>query len=147
MGKTIIDCPREFSPDTANLITKTIITNSVILTLNRTFMIINRKTLSSHPLDLYEYMQTTIKLIPKEFITAYNLHDKIHKDFVYMEISKGIYGLPQVIILTNELLKAKFHPNGYYETSTPGLWRHKTHPMYFYLAVNDFGIKMSARNM
>ena len=41
-----------------------------------------------------EYMRIPVKLIPKEFMDEYNLHDKIHKGHIYYEICKGIYGLP-----------------------------------------------------
>ena len=76
------------------------------------------------PLDWYECIQILIRLIREEFIMAYNLHDKIHKGFVYVKIRKDIYGLPQEGILANKLLIDKLHPHGYYKTSSIGLWRH-----------------------
>ena len=48
-----------------------------------------------------------------------------HKGFVYLEIRKAIYGLPQAGILANKLLWKRLAPHGYYEVAhTPGLWRH-----------------------
>ena len=61
--------------------------------------------------------------------------------FVYMEIQKGMYGLPQAGILVNKLLKKWLALHGYFEQPhTPGLWKHVSRPVWFNLCVNDFGI-------
>ncbi len=61
---------------------------------------------------------------------------------VYMDINKGIYGLPQDGMLSNKLLKEHMEENGYYELPhTPGLFTHKTRPIWFTLVVDDFGVK------
>ena len=75
-------------------------------------------------------------------ISAHNLRNLAHKGFVYMEIQKGMYGLPQAGKIANDKLRlhlAKF----VYEPApiTPGLWRHQTRPLKFSLVVDDFGIK------
>ena len=46
-----------------------------------------------------------IKLIPQEFIDRYDLTTKVKNGYVYIEIQKGVYGLPQAGILANKLLK------------------------------------------
>ena len=53
-----------------------------------------------------------IYLIPQELIDLYNLGDKVKYDakgvgYVYTEIRKGMYGLPQAGILSNKLLKER----------------------------------------
>jgi hypothetical protein len=59
-----------------------------------------------------------------------------------MEIHKGMYGLPQASILANKLLKERLAHHGYFEQlHTPGLWKHITHPVWFNLCVDGFGIK------
>jgi hypothetical protein len=59
-----------------------------------------------------------------------------------MEICKGMYGLSQAQILANKLLKKCLAIHGYYkQPHTPGLFKHKPHPVWFNLAVDDFGIK------
>ena len=58
-----------------------------------------------------------------------------------MEIRKGMYGLLQASILANNLLSKWLRESNYYETSTPGLWKHETKPVTFTLVVDDFGIK------
>jgi hypothetical protein len=59
-----------------------------------------------------------------------------------MEIRKGMYGLPQTIILANKLLKEGLACNGYFEQPhTPGLWKHVTCLVWFNLCVDNLGIK------
>ena len=49
----------------------------------------------NNPMDRYKYMNPTLNIIPDEIIQQYNLRKLAHKVFVYMEIQKGMYGLPQ----------------------------------------------------
>jgi hypothetical protein len=59
-----------------------------------------------------------------------------------MEIFKGMYGLPQAGILANKLLKKRLARHGYFkQPHTHGLWKHDSRPIWFNLAVDDFGIK------
>ena len=46
-------------------------------------------------MNIYEYMKLPLDNIPEEIIQQYNLINLEHKGFVYMEIQKGMYGLPQ----------------------------------------------------
>jgi hypothetical protein len=65
---------------------------------------------------------------------------------VYVEIQKGMYGLPQAGILTNELLQRNLAKDGYRTTQhTYGLWKHDTRPISFSLVVDDFGVKYIGR--
>jgi hypothetical protein len=51
-------------------------------------------------------MQLRLGIIPEEIILAYNLCDIADPDgWVYIEIRKGMYGLPQAGILENKLLE------------------------------------------
>eukprot|EP00957_Ditylum_brightwellii_P167576 12757174-Ditylum_brightwellii.AAC.1 len=60
--------------------------------------------------------------------------------WVYIEIKKGIYSLPQAGILANKLLMKCLAEHGYYPVQhIPGLWRHKWKPVTFALVVDDFG--------
>jgi hypothetical protein len=61
---------------------------------------------------------------------------------VYIEIQKGMYGLPQAGILTNELLQRNLANNGYRPTQhTHGLWKQDSRSTSFSLVVDDFGVK------
>ena len=94
------------------------------------------------PLDLFEYIQISITLFPANFIEHCRLNEKVLDGYVYMKIRKGIYGLPQVGVLANKLLKERLARHGYFEQPhTPGLWKHVTRPIWFNLCVDDFDIK------
>jgi hypothetical protein len=91
-------------------------------------------------------MKMSIALILADIIAHYNLNEKVLDGYVYMDIRKGMYGLPQAGILANELLKKCLARHGYFEQPhTPCLWRHVTHPIWFNLYVDDFGIKYIGR--
>jgi hypothetical protein len=58
------------------------------------------------PMPSLEYMRLQLNIIPKEIIVAYNLHELATPDgWVYIEIRKGMYGLPRAGILSNQLLE------------------------------------------
>ena len=83
-----------------------------------------------------------VDLIPPEIIDLYNLQPKIKNGDVYMEIQRGMYGLLQSGMLANKLLKERLEEYGFDKLPhTPGLFKHKMHPIWFCLTVDDFGIK------
>ncbi len=58
------------------------------------------------PMACLEYMCMKLKGLPKDFVLLYNLVDKVTSyGFVYINIQKGMYGLPQAGILAQELLE------------------------------------------
>ena len=57
------------------------------------------------PMERREYMRIRVELVPTAFMDKYNLHDKVKNGYIYMEIRRGMYGLPQAGILANTLLK------------------------------------------
>ena len=66
----------------------------------------------------------------------------VHQGWVYFEIVRGCYGLPQSRHLANDLLRTRLKKAGYFETATtPGLWKHSWRPIQFCLIVYDFGIE------
>ena len=59
---------------------------------------------------------------------------------------KGMYGLPQVDILAQDLLEQRLNKHGYHQSPiTPGLWQHDYWPISFTLCVDNFGIKYVGR--
>ena len=59
-----------------------------------------------------------------------------------MAIRKGMYNLPQAGTLVNTLLCERLATHGSHELQhMSGLWTHETHPIWFTLVVDDFGIK------
>ena len=95
----------------------------------------------------YEYMKIPLNVFPDHIIHQYQLKEHTLNGFVYIEIRKAIYGLPQAGILANQLLRQRLRPHGYYEVPhTPGLWKHTMRPIQFTLTVDDFGVKYVGRH-
>ncbi len=68
--------------------------------------------------------------------------------YVYCEIQKGMYGLPQVgiSIIAQELLKERLARYGYFQSKfIPGFWTHKTRAICFTLVVDNFAIKFTSK--
>ena len=61
-----------------------------------------------------EYMRMPIKLIPDEIVQEYDLLGLVTDGWVYIKITKGMYGLPQAGILANKQLKRRLAVAGYY---------------------------------
>jgi hypothetical protein len=143
VGGNLIDYPFELTTHTANMVSSKILWNSVISTKDARFAGADIKNMYLEtPLDRYEYMKMPIVLFPTDIIEHYRLNEKVLGGYVYMEIQKGIYGLPQVGLLANKLPKKRLVRHGYFEQPhTPGLWKHVSHPVWFNLCVDDFGIK------
>jgi hypothetical protein len=95
------------------------------------------------PLKRPEYIRVKLTDIPDEIIHEYRLKKVVdNKGFVYLEVTKGMYGLPQAGLLANELLEKRLNKHGYYQSKlVPGLWKHKTRPIMFTLVVDDFGVQ------
>ncbi len=56
------------------------------------------------PSDRFEYMRIPVAMVPQEIIDKYKLLGLVDNGHIYMEIRKGMYGLPQAGILANKLL-------------------------------------------
>jgi hypothetical protein len=66
------------------------------------------------PMVRYKYIWIKIDDIFDEIIVEYNLRDKVSSDgHIYVEIQKGMYGLPQAGILAQELLEKQLNEHGY----------------------------------
>jgi hypothetical protein len=91
-------------------------------------------------------MVINLASLPQEMIEKYDLIELSQDGKVYIEIQKGMYGLPQAGILANELLQRNLTKEGYRPTAhTHGLWTHDTRPISFSLVVDDFGVKYVGR--
>ena len=142
-GGNLINYPGKLTTQTADLTTSKLMWNSVLSTKGTKYMCLDIKNFYlTAPLDRYEYMKMPLSLFPAWTKEQYNL-DKLAKNgFVYLEMRRAVWGLPQAGILANKLLQKRLLPHGYYECKhTPGLWRHLTRPISFTLVVDDFGVK------
>jgi hypothetical protein len=67
-----------------------------------------------------KYVHIKITDIPKD------AGKEDHSGWIYFEILRGCYGLPQAGILANNLFCGRLETKGFYEAAmTPGLWKHK----------------------
>jgi hypothetical protein len=94
------------------------------------------------PLDQYKYMRMPLKLFPDDNIAHYSLRKKALNGYVWMEICRAMYGLPQAGILANKLLWQRLGHHEYVEVQhAPGLWKHISRSIRFNLCVDNFGVK------
>ena len=74
-------------------------------------------------------MKIPIELFPQEVIEEYDLMKLVHNGFIFMEIRKGMYGLPQAGTIANKQLQEHLAKYGYYPvTHTPDLWHYSSSP-------------------
>jgi hypothetical protein len=91
-------------------------------------------------------MVINLSSLPQELIDEYNLLQLAHDGRLYIEIQKGMYGLPQAGILAKKVLQRRLALDGYLPTEhTHGLWKQETCLVWFLLVVDDFGIKYIGR--
>ena len=92
-------------------------------------------------MDRSEYVKIKINDIPIEFIDEYNLQAVTKNLWIYFEMVRGCYGLPQSRKLANYLLRTCLNKAGYFGgATTPGLWKNTWCNIHCFLIVYDFGI-------
>jgi hypothetical protein len=99
-------------------------------------------------LDEDKYVRNPEHMLPDEIIELYNLKAKIVNGFVYAEVRKGMYGLPQAGRLANLQLQKFLEPHGYVVCPiTPGLWKDLHSNLQFTLIVDDFaGVRYTKKS-
>ena len=65
--------------------------------------------------DRPEYVRVRLNDIPDKFDQEYNLLAYACDGWVYFEIRRGVYGLPQSGMLSNKLLDQCLNKAGYYK--------------------------------
>ena len=94
------------------------------------------------PLKHYKYLPLKLADIPQDVLE----NKKTEDEWVYIEIRKGMYSLPQAGLLAQELMEHCLSHNEYTQSKlTPSWWMHHTYPIQFCLVVDDFGIKYVRR--
>jgi hypothetical protein len=143
IGGSRIYFPGDVGTNTASLELFKVLLNSVLSCKVARFSTIDLKNFYlDTPMPNPEYVRIKITDIPAEFIKEYKLAGTDRDGWIYFEIRRGCYGLPQAGILANDLLRSRLLVEGYYEVeSSPGLWRHKWRPIQFCLIVDDFGVE------
>jgi hypothetical protein len=143
IGGNRICYPGNVGTNMASLELVKLLLNSILSRKGARFSTIDIKNFYlDTPMPDPEYVRIKISDIPDKFFTEYNLGGRDRERWIYFEIRKGCYGLPQAGILANDLLCSRLPTEGFYEAaSTPGLWRHKWRPLQFCLIVDNFGIE------
>jgi hypothetical protein len=70
------------------------------------------------PMPDPEYVRIKISDILDKFFTEYNLGGRDRNGWIYFEIGKGCYELPQAGILANDLLCSRLLTEGFYEAAS-----------------------------
>ena len=84
-------------------------------------------------------MQLPFDILTQDIIDDYNLNDISHNGKVYIDIRKGVYGLPQYGRVAYYRLRNHMEKHGYQLVKfTPGLCTQKSIPIYFTLIVDGF---------
>ena len=144
VGGNRINFPGDCGTPTADMLTVKLLLNSIISTKGAKFMTIDIKDFYLNtPMARPEFMRLKIKDMPDNVIEHYKLRERAtHDGYVYVQINKGMYGLPQAGIIAQELLEKRLNAAGYRQsTITPGFWKHDWRPISFALCVDDFGVK------
>ena len=144
VGGNKINYPGDVGTPTADMLLVKILFNSIISTEGAKFMTADIKNFYlMTPLKRWEYIKLRLSDIPDEIVKEYNLKEIATKDgSIYVEVRRGMYGLPQAGLLAQEQLIVNLKEHGYYQSKlVPGLWHHKTRPITFTLVVDDFGVK------
>ena len=143
VGGNLIDYPGNLSMKVADMTTFKILMNSTLSTPGAHWLGLDVKNYYlGTPMDNYKYMFIPTNSIPQEIIAHYKLRDIVHNGKVYMEIRRGMYGLPQAGILAKKQLIHFLGSYGYAPVChTPGLWHHTWRPISFCLIVDDFSVK------
>ena len=143
VGGNLIDYLGDRSTATADLTTIKCHINATISNSAARFCTMDIKIFYlGTPLPEYEYLKLRLDIIPEEIVKQYNLLAIADDGWVYIEIRKGMYGLPHAGKIANDRLCKHLKPYGYAPVKhTPGLWKHTTKPISFTLVVDDFGIK------
>ena len=69
------------------------------------------------PLKRPKYAKIKLSDIPEEVIKEYNLHQYATPDgWVYIKVSRGMYGLPQAGSFSHDLLEQRLNKEGYFQS-------------------------------
>jgi hypothetical protein len=143
IGSNNIAYPGDIGTPTGSIELVKLFVSSVLPQLNARLATIDLKNFYLNtPLNPPEYVHIKLADIPQEFINKYKLNKFARDSWIYFEMHRGMYGLPQAGILANKLLQDRLAEcNCYKAATTPWLWRHKWHPVMFALIVDDFTIQ------
>ena len=106
VGGDRVNYPGDCGTPTVKLTTLKHLLNSIVSTINIKFMTIDIKDFYLHtPMDRNEYMHLKLSNLPNSVVQHYSLAEKATRDgYVYVDIRRGIYGLPEAGLIAQQLL-------------------------------------------
>ena len=76
----------------------------------------------------------------------YKPKEKVHNGYIFSIVTKFMYGLPQEVRISHDVLVQQLAPYVYHPTkTTPGIWTHNSRPINFTLVVDDLGMNYSGK--
>ena len=94
----------------------------------------------------FQYMRIQKKIIPQEVLDEYDIIFD-NRDFTYVELRRGMYGLKEVDIIAFDQLFRKLKRFGYEPMpQPPRLCKHISRRTTFTLCVDDFGIQYFSKD-
>ncbi len=146
IGGDRVHYPGDAGTPTADMTLFKILLNSIISTKGARYVMIDIKDFYLNtPMQQYKYMKLKMMDIPEDIKREYKLQEfATPEGYIYCEIRKGMYGLPQAGIIAQELLEERLAKYGYHQSKIiPGFWKYDTKPIYFTLCVDNFAIKFT----
>ncbi len=129
VGGDCINYPDDVGTPTADMTLFKCLMYSIISTQGAQCIMVDIKDFYlCTPMKCPECMRLKKTDIPEEIMREYQLQELVTVDrYVYCEITKGMYGLPQYEIIAQELLTERLAEYGYHQSKIiPGLWTHET---------------------
>jgi len=113
-GGDRVHYPGDAGTPTADLLTVKLLINSIVSTNGARFMTMDIKDFYLNtPIARFEYMRLQIADMPDDVIAHDTLRDNATPDgYIYCEIQKGMYGLPQAGIIAQLLLEEGLAKHG-----------------------------------
>jgi hypothetical protein len=106
----ILNYSGDVATSTADITTFKILINGNLSTEDAMMMMDIKNYYIGTPLPQFEYMRMLLSRFPEEKIQKYNLNALALTGWVYIEILKGMYGLKQAGLLSNQLLQTRLAP-------------------------------------
>ena len=76
----------------------------------------------------------------------YKPKEKVHNGYIFSIVTKFMYGLPQEVRISHDVLVQQLAPYVYHPTkTTPGIWTHNIRSINFTLVVDDLGMNYSGK--
>jgi hypothetical protein len=105
VGGDILDYSGDAATSTADITIFNFLINSTLSTTDDAMIMMDIKNYYlGTPLPWYEYMIMLLSRFLEEIVNTYNLTALAVDGWVYKEIRKGMYGLKQAGLLSNQLL-------------------------------------------